>query len=88
MRKFYYDKTSIREHILQNRHQFANLTLRHCTFHTEQGRDLLVQLGLLTDMQFSCTTGMTGSFARGLLVNIERFSIECRKYLRDCFGFA
>ncbi|XP_020620781.1 epithelial cell-transforming sequence 2 oncogene-like [Orbicella faveolata] len=31
---------------------------------TEQGMDLLVQLGLLTDMQFSCPTGMTGSFAR------------------------
>jgi len=29
---------------------------------TEQGMDLLVQLGLLTDMQFSCPTGMTGSF--------------------------
>lgn len=31
---------------------------------TEKGMDLLVQLGLLTDMQFSCPTGMTGSFAR------------------------
>ena len=28
--------------------------------------DLLVQLGLLTDMQLSCPTGLTGSFARGL----------------------
>ena len=32
---------------------------------SEQGMDLLVQLGLLTDMQFSCPTGMTGSYARG-----------------------
>ena len=24
-----------------------------------------MQLGLLTDMQFSCPTGMTGSYARG-----------------------
>ncbi|KAJ7394357.1 epithelial cell transforming sequence 2 oncoprotein-like [Desmophyllum pertusum] len=31
---------------------------------TEQGMDVLVQLGLLTDMQFSCPTGLTGSFAR------------------------
>lgn len=31
--------------------------------------DLLAQLGLLTDMQFSCPTGLTGSFARGLRVN-------------------
>lgn len=31
--------------------------------------DLLVQLGLLTDMQFSCPTGMTGSFARGVAGN-------------------
>ena len=31
--------------------------------------DLLDQLGLLTDMQFSCPTGLTGSFARGLYVN-------------------
>jgi len=31
--------------------------------------DLLAQLGLLTDMQFSCPTGLTGSFARGLGVN-------------------
>lgn len=30
---------------------------------TEQGMDLLVQLGLLTDMQFSCPTGITGSFS-------------------------
>ena len=28
--------------------------------------DLLAQLGLLTDMQFSCPTGLTGSFAIGL----------------------
>lgn len=28
--------------------------------------DLLAQLGLLTDMQFSCPTGLTESFARGL----------------------
>lgn len=28
--------------------------------------DLLAQLGLLTDMQFSCPTGLTGSIARGL----------------------
>jgi len=31
---------------------------------TEQGMDVLVQLGLLTDMQFSCPTGLTGSYAR------------------------
>ncbi|XP_066028744.1 epithelial cell-transforming sequence 2 oncogene-like isoform X2 [Pocillopora verrucosa] len=31
---------------------------------TEKGMELLVQLGLLTDMQFSCPTRMTGSFAR------------------------
>ncbi|XP_073236115.1 epithelial cell-transforming sequence 2 oncogene-like [Porites lutea] len=31
---------------------------------TEKGMDLLAQLGLLTDMQFSCPTGLTGSFAR------------------------
>ncbi|XP_048577823.1 epithelial cell-transforming sequence 2 oncogene-like isoform X1 [Nematostella vectensis] len=30
---------------------------------TEPGMDLLVQLGLLTDMQISCPTGMTGSYA-------------------------
>ena len=29
-----------------------------------------MQLGLLTDMQFSCPTGMTGSFARGVAVFI------------------
>ena len=29
-----------------------------------------MQLGLLTDMQFSCPTGMTGSFARGEAVDI------------------
>ncbi|KAK2570590.1 Epithelial cell-transforming sequence 2 oncogene-like [Acropora cervicornis] len=31
---------------------------------TEQGMDLLAQLGLLTNMQFSCPTGITGSFPR------------------------
>ena len=32
-----------------------------------------MQLGLLTDMQFSCPTGMTGSFARGEIVYIKEF---------------
>lgn len=32
-----------------------------------------MQLGLLTDMQFSCPTGMTGSFARGGTFDIILF---------------
>ena len=38
---------------------------------SEQGMDLLVQLGLLTDMQFSCPTGMTGSYARGKTFDVQ-----------------
>ena len=37
---------------------------------SEQGMDVLVQLGLLTDMQFSCPTGLTGSYARGKTFDI------------------
>ena len=39
------------------------------TVFLEQGMDLLAQLGLLTNMQFSCPTGITGSFPRGLYAN-------------------
>ena len=37
--------------------------------------DLLVQLGLLTDMQFSCPTGITGSFSTGLFANDENVAV-------------
>ena len=39
------------------------------TVFLEQGMDLLAQLDLLTNMQFSCPTGITGSFPRGLYAN-------------------
>ena len=39
------------------------------TVFPEQGMDLLAQLGLLTNMQFSCPTVITGSFSRGLYAN-------------------
>lgn len=50
--------------------------------------DLLVQLGLLTDMQFSCPTGMTGSFARGVVGNQKLYMFIFIQYLSSmsaCF---
>ena len=50
--------------------------------------DLLVQLGLLTDMQFSCPSGMTGSFARGVVGNQKLYMLIFIQYLSSmsaCF---